>query len=343
MYKGIDHIFSFGDQWIIKMQAKVHNKFWKDVLSDWNVIISTQKLKNENQIIRSSLWYNSDVSKHSIFFQDWYNKGIHIIADIANNDNRILGFNDLNSKFNMRSNILNYYTIKTKVDIFLSKYKDIPNPLVERPMFPSHLDILFKAKKGCRKFYEIYTNSSPLSVTPRSEVIWADIVSHEDVNLTVAEKWKTIYKICFNSVIDNNSIWFQYRIINKILGTKEYLTKLKIKTDSTCSFCAQYGEDIEHLFFKCQEVMELWNNIQQWLSNKIGENIILTDLMKLMGYVKKDNKFWPLNLILLCTRNYIFWASRKGYKLNIYLLQKEIKKVYLEQETLSLMNSQNDG
>ena len=45
MYKGIDHIFNFGDQWIIKLQAKVHNKFWKDVLSDWNAIILTQKLK----------------------------------------------------------------------------------------------------------------------------------------------------------------------------------------------------------------------------------------------------------------------------------------------------------
>ena len=56
----------------------------------------------------------------------------------------------------------------------------------------------------------------------------------------------------------------------------------------------------------------------------------------------KRQQFWPLNLLLLSIHNYIFWCSRKGYKLNIYHLQKEIKRVYLEQETLSLMNSQND-
>ena len=68
MYKGIDHIFNFGDQWIKKMQTKVQNRFWQDVLDDWNSLITAQKLKNKNQIIRSSLWYNSDISQHAIFF-----------------------------------------------------------------------------------------------------------------------------------------------------------------------------------------------------------------------------------------------------------------------------------
>ena len=242
----------------------------------------------------------------------------------------------------MRSNILNYYTIKTKVDIFLSKHKAISGIYIERPMFPAHLDILFNPKKGCKKFYEVYKNSNKLIETPRSEIIWADIVSHEDMNLEITEKWNCIYKICFNAIIDNNIIWLQYRIINKILGTNEYLTKLKLQTDSTCSFCTMPEENIEHLFYGCREVAQLWDNIQQWLSNTINENIVFTDLMKLIGYIKKDNKFWPLNLLLLTMRNYIFWCSRKRYKLNIYHLQKEIKRVYLEQETLSLMNSQND-
>ena len=74
MYKGIDHFFDFGDQGILKMKTKVQNRFWLDVPNDWTALIITRKLTNENQITRASLWYNSDISQHSLFFQNWYNK-----------------------------------------------------------------------------------------------------------------------------------------------------------------------------------------------------------------------------------------------------------------------------
>ena len=86
---------------------------------------------------------------------------------------------------------------------------------------------------------------------------------------------------------------------------------------------------------------QLWDNIQQWINNKLGVNLVLTNLMKLHGYLLNDQKFWPLNLILMITRKYIFWCAKNNYKLNIFFLQKEIKITYLEQETLSLINSQS--
>ena len=88
--------------------------------------------------------------------------------------------------------------------------------------------------------------------------------------------------------------------------------------------------------------MQLWVNIQEWIINKLGINLTLTNLMKLHGYLINDQKFWPLNLILMITRKYIFWCAKNDYKLNIFFLQKEIKKAYVEQETLSLINSQSD-
>ena len=48
--------------------------------------------------------------------------------------------------------------------------------------------------------------------------------------------------------------------------------------------------------------------------------------MKLHGYLINDNKFWPLNLILVIALKYIFWCVKNAYKLNIFFLQKEIKK-----------------
>ena len=44
---------------------------------------------------------------------------------------------------------------------------------------------------------------------------WNNIFSVEIDNNT----WKIVFKACFKILSDNNLIWFQYRIIHRILGT----------------------------------------------------------------------------------------------------------------------------
>ena len=125
----------------------------------------------------------------------------------------------------------------------------------------------------------------------------------------------------------------------RILGTRDYLKKVKIKESNECSLCGLYEENVEHLFCKCKEATQLWENVEQWINNKLGLQI-LTNHMKYLGYFiyRYDQNFWPLNLVLMTTRKYIFWCSKNGFKLNIYFLQKEVKKIYMEQETLSQIN-----
>ena len=58
--------------------------------------------------------------------------------------------------------------------------------------------------------------------------------------------------------------------------------------------------------------MQLWDNIQQWTNNnKLGINLVLINLIKIHGYLINDQNFWPLNLILMITRKYIFWSAKK--------------------------------
>ena len=135
----------------------------------------------------------------------------------------------------------------------MSKHKNLGNMTLERPIYTFHLDILFKSKSGCRSYYNIFNNTEAQNNRPTCELIWTSIVQRENLDITIEERWKSIYKICFYSVRDNNVTWFQYRILNGILGTKSYLKKLKIKTDSACSLCGMYDENMEHLFYKCSE------------------------------------------------------------------------------------------
>ena len=342
MYGNIDQIVTFGDKWYSKILLKIHNQFWQNILKDWNILVKIQKPKNNSEIFRNCLWYNSYISGTMPFFPDWYKKGVYLVGDIISPDGNILTIEEIKYKFNFNPNILNYYSIKVKIQDFMSRHKLSGNWTLEKPTYPFHLDVLFRSKKGCKKFYDIYNDLGTQNDNPICETMWSKLVSNENLEITLKERWESIYKICFYSVLDNNLIWFQYRVLFKILGTKDYLKKLKLNMNSQCLFCKQYEENLEHLFCKCGEVIKLWENVRQWISNKLGFNLIITKLVKILGYLTNDENFWALNLILMVTRKYIFWCSKNGFMLNIYFLQKEIQKTFLEQETLSRVNLRFD-
>ena len=53
--------------------------------------------------------------------------------------------------------------------------------------------------------------------------IWNEVLFAKYPNFEQREKWTLLYKICFKCIEDNEYVWFQYHILFKILGTKEYL------------------------------------------------------------------------------------------------------------------------
>ena len=88
-------------------------------------------------------------------------------------------------------------------------------------------------------------------------------------------------------------MWFQYRILFKILVTKDYLKKVKLFTDSVCGLCSQTNETIEHLFCRCTKSLELWENVKQWISRKLSITFDFNESTMILGYLSTDNKVWP--------------------------------------------------
>ena len=69
----------------------------------------------------------------------------------------------------------------------------------------------------------------------------------------------------FFTFYDNSFIWFQYRIIQRILGKQEFLHKIKQSDLDICQLCGQCCETITHLFLVCNRVNSLWKNLQVWI------------------------------------------------------------------------------
>ena len=162
-------------------------------------------------------------------------------------------FGDLKEKISCNFNILNYYTIRSEINSFLLRCKEpyaIQYVSYTRPLVPLHLKPIIQTQGGCRKLYRIFNNTEK-NERPLCEHAWDQYVEKD--NSKPEKRWTNLYKICHMVIHDHEYLWLQYRILFKILGTSEYLKKLKISQTNDYRLCKQAPETIVHLFTKCNK------------------------------------------------------------------------------------------
>ena len=317
---------------------KITNPFWKDIFTEWTKFCSQYQVKNNGDILDSCLWYNKQLSDSNLLFPDWVKQGIQVVGDLVNNYGEIYSAKEIEKSYNLKINILNYYTMRSALNHCIKLNKEGHLFTFARPHCPFHIKLMYTPQKGSKIFYKAIQNFKYVN-PPKCEAYWN---SYTNTPLQY-ETWSKIYKICFQGISDNSIKWFQYKILFNILGTREYLWRTKIINDNQCSLCGDQPETIKHLFAECEKTVELWTALTQWIKNSINFNIELTNQLKIPGYIVCDRNFWVTNFILLVTRNYIFQCSKKGHQLNIVYLRKEIKTRYLEEENLSKINTTNEN
>ena len=216
-YIKVDYFLIFGEGWCKTFVKKIKNQFWLNVFEDWINLCQIQKREiSDSEVLRTCLWYNPDIFKTPTVFPDWYKKGIFLVGDLTDSFGKVLGLDQINLKYNGNFNILNYYTIRQGIQSFIFKNKKVTSPVIyHRPAYPSHLKVLITSKNGCKTFYNSF--SSNLTEKPLCETIWQELLLMQYQETELTEKFKQIYKICFKTIDDNELIWFQYRILYKIL------------------------------------------------------------------------------------------------------------------------------
>ena len=100
-------------------------------------------------------WFYSKITKEPLFFQNWYKKGITLIGDITDRDGKVKPIKDLIKCYSFNINILDYFRVKHLVQNFIDKFKLVDTFTYTKPSYPFHLQILSKAKKGCKDFYNV--------------------------------------------------------------------------------------------------------------------------------------------------------------------------------------------
>ena len=71
--------------------------------------------------------------------------------------------------------------------------------------------------------------------------------------------WKNILSLPYLAVRDTKLHYFQFRFLHRIPGTNMFLFKINVKDSPLCTFCQRNNETLEHLFWDCDYVSNVWS------------------------------------------------------------------------------------
>ena len=81
-----------------------------------------RKIETNQDIVNQRIWYNSKIGTKSIFYPDWFNRGLYFEGDVLNEEGNVLQLQEMNSKYNLSINFFNYFTIRTILRKFILQF-----------------------------------------------------------------------------------------------------------------------------------------------------------------------------------------------------------------------------
>ena len=136
-------------------------------------------------------------------------------------------------------------------------------------------------------------------------------------------------------------MWFQLKLLYRILGTREYLNKINIVNSSDCTHCHE-KETIVHMFVECDRVKVFWREIEKLIYETNGLKIHFSKFDILFGYQNLDRNRVPLNVFLLISKKYIYDINRKNGILNLMALKHKFQQTYFDEYYLAMLKDKQD-
>lgn len=146
------------------------------------------------------------------------------------------------------------------------------------------------------------------NTTPPSQHVW--------VSLYGSVNWKKAWNVTNTYCLTNKIKEVTFKILHRIYPAKHVLERFKLNIDFSCVFCGLHKETIIHLFFECMYCKIFWIDVQNYLSRKIGQLIILNAKDVCIYFDRKidrDVKF-VIQLYILIGKYHLHkmkWADKK--------------------------------
>ena len=210
-------------------------EFSRDILIAFDEIKTLYNYDQGNDII---LFNNKDilVDGQPIFIREWFNKGIHTIQELLNENGQYLTFQDFQIKYHCKTNFLQFYQILSAIPGFL---KEKARTLGQNPMLNysenctsfllnQNTEINLEKFKA-RDYYHLLLAKKHQSL-PTGPKRWGTDLSMD------TEDWKEIFSANPKLCKENKLKEFQFKFIHRIVVTKKELFKYGFHADSDCTY-----------------------------------------------------------------------------------------------------------
>ena len=128
---------------------------------------------------------------------------------------------------------------------------------------------------------------------------------------------------------------FQFKLLHNILYTNHHLHRFRFHENGLCSFCKNFEETYQHVFFECNTIKEVWG--------KCGDRFNLPILKKLSWkqiHIGIDDTTFKteqlLNHILILIKFMIFYSREKGNPPKAKEIEYRLSENRNEEKILSL-------
>jgi hypothetical protein len=113
-----------GSGYIEQVIESVKNQFWKDVLYAWKSVIEKDENKDWTNFLANTVWLNKQVKidKRTIFYPEWFNRGVKFVNDFVNDDGSFLTLDQFSNKFGLCVNFLQYNGVISSLRQMLKLY-----------------------------------------------------------------------------------------------------------------------------------------------------------------------------------------------------------------------------
>jgi len=312
------------DEAIIHNISK-ENLFLKDILTAWQKIKNQHNCSQKNiPICKHVIWNNKDIkiNNKSIFLVNWFDNGIKTIGHLYNyQKNTYYTFSEMQYLYNINpQEFLNYFSLLSAIP---KEYKTLLYTQGINALTMSEKtfgDVIENTKQINKTLYNIQQKTQ-ITIDNSTEMKWK-----KQLNLKENTDWRIIYTIPLKSTIDTYLRNFQYKFLSRIVPTNKFLTKCGLKACSLCEFCQSNIETIDHLFWECNYIKELWTKLQHFLKD-VNIEIKLSKEMAFLGFIDKKVYNHVLNFILILMKTFIFNMKIKKCipNFNIFLNYLKIK------------------
>ena len=325
-------LLNFGSGYIKTALTNMVNPFWKDILNDWISFCNSIDIEKTQDILDSPLWYNKKlINGNNFLIYEWYRKGIRHVSDLLDEQGNIYDFEIFKTRFGLRGTFLDFQALIRKIPnrwkTTLNNNKNICIINKFNVKCNVYVKLILKDKKGCRRFYDLMTQSKKIELTNK----WM-----QELGFINEEEHKSFNKV-IRSIKEMRLKDIQYKVTNKILVTKSFLHKINKVEYSICEYCNLQPETIYHPFIECEMVKRFWNELRIWLSN--NSTIIIELGEKQILFACQDKRNTLRNYLCIIAKYYIYVTKFTRNSLLLENLIRLLKKKIQSEKYIAPMSN----